>query len=84
MTDGLFAVQYWVLVSSLALRGMATGSHLITNDNAAWQRVISLFVRVLTCCAPLVVETLLAAWFYHQTQASPVVGLDEVEPGDGR
>jgi hypothetical protein len=37
----------------------------------------------LTCCAPLVGETLPGAWFYRQTQASHAVSLDRVEAGDG-
>jgi hypothetical protein len=60
------------------------GSHLITNDVTAWQWVISLFMRALTHCAPLVVGTLLGAWFYRWTQASHMVGLDGAKVGDGR
>jgi hypothetical protein len=63
--DGLSAVQDLVLAPGLALQGMAPGSHLITNDNVVWRRVISSFVRALTRCAPLVAEMLPGAWFYH-------------------
>ena len=48
MTNSLSTVQDWVLVSGLSLQGVALDSHLITNDDAAWRRVISLFVRALT------------------------------------
>jgi hypothetical protein len=73
VSDGLSTVQDWVLVPGLALRGMAPDSHLITNDDAVWRWVILSFVHALTRCAPLVVGTLLKAWFYHQTQASHTV-----------
>ena len=42
------------------------GSHMITDDDTALWRVISVLVCALTCCTPLVVETPLEAWFYHQ------------------
>ena len=83
MMDGLSTVQDWVLVLGLALRDVMPGSHVSTNDDAMGRRVISSFVRALTCCAPLVAETLLQAWFYRQTQASHTVSLDEVEASDG-
>jgi len=57
---------------------------LINNSVAVWWWVISSFTRALTCCAPLVAKTLLETWFYHQTQASHVVGLDRAEAGDAR
>ena len=62
---------------------MAPGSHLTTNGVAVWRGVISSFVRALTCCALLVAEALLEAWFYHRTRASHVVGLGRVEAADG-
>ena len=69
--------------SGLAYMRHGAGSHLITNNVAAWWRVILSFMRALTCCAPLVAGTLLGAWFCHRTQASHAVGLDRVEAGDG-
>ena len=61
--NGLSIVQDWVLVLGLALRDVAPGSHLITNDDNTWRWVISSFMRALTCCTSLVVETLLGVWF---------------------
>ena len=80
--DGLSIMRDWSLVPSLALRGVAPGGHLIANA-AALGWVISLLVRALTCCVPLVMEMSLGAWFYRQTQASHAVGLNRVEAGDG-
>jgi hypothetical protein len=48
MVGGSSIVQVLVLAPGLALRGMALGSHLINNDNAAWRWVVSLFTRALT------------------------------------
>ena len=81
--DGLCAMQDLTLVLGSALRGVAPGSHLITNDDAAWWRVISYLKRALTRCAPLVVKTPLGVWFYRWTQASHMVGQDRVEAGGG-
>ena len=82
MVDSLSAMQGWTLVLGLALRGVALGSHLITN-NDAWRWMISSLVRALTCCVPPMVEMPLEAWFYCRAQASHVVGLDRVEASDG-
>ena len=67
MMDSLSAMRDWALVSGLALRGMAPGSHLITNDDNAWQWVISSLVYALTCCVLPVVESPLRAGLYRQT-----------------
>ena len=71
------------LVSGLALRGVAPGSHLITNDDIAWWRVILSLMYALTCCVPLVAEISLRAWLYHWTHVSHAVDLDRVETGYG-
>jgi hypothetical protein len=72
------------LVLGLALRGVVPGSHLIISDDVMWRWVILLLVCAQTCCARLMAETPLGAWFYRWTQASNVVGLDRVEVADGR
>jgi hypothetical protein len=66
MIDGLSTMRDWALVLGLALRGMALGSHLITNDDAAWRRVISSLMYALTHCVLLVVEVPLEACFHRQ------------------
>ena len=71
------------LVSVLSLHGVASGGHLIANDDAAWRWVTSSLVRALTSCVPLLAEAPLGAWFHRRTQASHVVGLDRVEDIDG-
>jgi hypothetical protein len=71
------------LVLGFALRGMALGSHLITNDIAMWWRVVSSLMCALTCCVPLVVETLSMARLYRKVQVSRTVSLDWVQTDDG-
>lgn len=44
---------------------MVLGSHLITNNDAAWWWVISSLVYALTHCVSLVAEAPIRAWFYH-------------------
>ena len=61
---------------------MALGSHLITNNDAAWRWVISSLVYALTHCVSLVVEVSIRAWFYRRSKASLAVGLDGVEADD--
>jgi hypothetical protein len=82
VTDGLSALRDWALVPGLALCGVAPCSHLITNDDTAWRRVISSLMHALTCCVPLVAETPLGAWLYRRTQASDAVDLNGVETDD--
>lgn len=50
---------------------------LISNHDAAWRWVVSLFMRALTCCVPTV-EMLFEVCFYHQVQFCHAVGLDRV------
>ena len=69
------------LVLGLALQGMVLDSHLITNDNAAWWRMVSSLMCALICRVPLV-AALLRTRLCHGIQASHTVGLDRVESGD--
>ena len=84
MTDDLSAMRDRALIPGLALRGVAPGSHQITNVDIAWRWVISWLVYALTCCIPLVAETPLGVWLYRWTQASHAVPLGRVEAGDER
>ena len=61
---------------------MASGSHLIANDIAAWRWVNSSLMCALTRCILLVAEVLLGACPYHRVQASHAEGLDRVEASD--
>ena len=53
------------LVLGSALLGVAPDSHLITSDDAAWRRVVSLLVCALICHVPLV-AALLRAWLNYR------------------
>ena len=67
MIGGLSTMRDRTLVLGLALRGVAPGSDLITDDHATWWQVISQLVHALTHCVLLVVEMLLGVWFYCRT-----------------
>ena len=54
-------MQDLVLALGLALRGVASGNHLINSDDATWHRMISSFTCALTRFAPLDAEALLGA-----------------------
>ena len=64
------------------MQGVVPDSHLITSDNAAWWRMVSLLVCALICHIPLVVA-LLRMQLCHKMRAFHAVGLDGVEVGDG-
>ena len=50
-------MQDRILVLGLTLRGVVSVSGLITNDDDAWWRVVSSFMRALAHCVPMA-ETL--------------------------
>jgi hypothetical protein len=64
LSRSLLVVQGWILVPGSILRGAVPSSSYITNVDAAWRLVASLFVCALSHCAPLS-EALFGARFYR-------------------